>query len=389
MAIDAGILDQVTQEFLTVLKNDAHLIQSSAKSLFYYLVIIQLSLTTLWMVLAGESLQQFVTKLTQLVFSFGFFYALIDFGGQWVPALLNGFIQLGQQGGVSSLDPSSIIDQGLSISGAIFKGFFSWGLLGHPFVSMMGAIVCIAILIIYGLMAAELAIVLVKSYIIVATSGLFFAFGGSDYTREMTKKYFQASVGLGLQLMGLYLLLGVGQHVGAQWAQMTTTASQNHELMPMLVILAAVIVYYLILKNIPPFLAHLSGIGGFRNYGDAAVATAINAGMTGANLLSKTGYGIGSGIQAGTQAGVGLSHIWKGGVKGCGEAPNAFYGAYKAASAAAGGLAAAAANTVKDMATRQNQDKTTGEKFNNHLANKIYGVKNNSTRDNNNGGKKS
>ena len=43
--------------------------------------------------------------------------------------------------------------------------------------------------------------------------------------------------------------------------------------MPMLVILSAVIVYYLIIKNIPPFVAGLSGVGGFRNYGDAAVAS--------------------------------------------------------------------------------------------------------------------
>lgn len=371
MVIDAGILDQVTQQFLNVLKQDAHLIQAAAKSLFYYLVIIQLTLTVLWMVLAGESLQQFIVKLTQLIFSWGFFYALIDFGGQWIPALLNGFIQLGQQGGVTSLDPSSIVDQGLSISGAIFKGFFGWGLLGHPFVSIIGAIVCIAILIIYGLMAAELAIVLVKAYIIIATNGLFFAFGGSDYTRQMAMKYFQASIGLGLQLMTLYLLLGVGQHIGEQWAQMTVTAAQNHEMMPMLVILAAVIVYYMILKNVPPFIAHLSGIGGFRNYGDAAVGMAINAGMSGANLISKAGENIGKGVHGATEFGVAGHHIIKGGYHGYQQAGGGFSGIHEGVRAAGSGMFSAAANTIKDMAMRQNTDKTVGQKFNKHIANKL------------------
>ncbi len=385
MAIDAGILDQVTQQFLVALKQDAHVIQQAAKNLFYYLVVIQLTWSIIWMVLAGEALERLVVKLIQLAFSFSFFYALIDLGGQWIPALLNGFIQLGQQGGVTSLDPSSIVDQGLSIAGAIVKGFFNWGLLGHPFVSLIGAIVCIAILVIYGLMAAELAIVLVKAYIVVATSGLFFALGGSDYTREMAKKYVQAAIGLGLQLMGLYLLLGVGQHIGEQWATMTAQAAANHELMPMLVILAAVIIYYMILKNVPTFLAGLSGVGGFRNYGDAAVATAINAGMGGANLLARTGNFAVGGAQSLTQMGTGLTHTVKSFGQGFSQASGGFSALYKGTGTATKTILGATANMVKDMAMRQNQDKTIGQKFNMHMANKVYGMKNIDSHGNNEG----
>jgi len=107
-----GILDQVTQEFLTSLNRDGFLIQAAAKRLFYYLVMIQLALNALWMTVAGESLQGFISKLVQLAFSFGFFYALIQFGDQWIPQILNGFIHLGEVAGITSLDPSSIVDQG-------------------------------------------------------------------------------------------------------------------------------------------------------------------------------------------------------------------------------------------------------------------------------------
>lgn len=371
MAIELGILDQVTQQFLEALSHDGRLIQKSAEMLFYYLVVIQLALSAIWMTLAGESVQKFLTRLVQMFFSFSFFYGLIQFGGQWIPQLLNGFIHIGQLAGVKSLDPSSIVDQGMSISGAIFKAFFNWGLLGHPWVSIVGAIVCISILVLYGLMAAELAIVLVKSYILIALGGLFFAFGASDYTEEMAKNYFRAAIGLGLQLMSLYLLLGVGQNIGTEWATMTAHAAEKHELMPMLVILAAVIVYYMILKNIPLFIAGLSSMGGFRNYGDAAVGMATNAGMSGANTLSNLKGLSGKGIQGLTQAGIGFGHALSSGSQGFRQRSNFIDGIAKGTRSVGSNVRYATANTVKNMAMRQNQNLSTGQKFNLHMANKI------------------
>ena len=103
--MDAGILDSVTQEFLNALKQDGSIISQAATHLFYYLVIFQLVLTALWFSLSGESLSSFVLKCAQLGFSFGFFYTLIQMGGEWIPALLNGFIEIGQKAGAPSLTP--------------------------------------------------------------------------------------------------------------------------------------------------------------------------------------------------------------------------------------------------------------------------------------------
>lgn len=371
MSIDGGILDQVTQQFMNALEQDGNIIQQAAEHLFYYLCIIQLSITALWMVLTGESLQRLVSRLVQLAFAFGFFFGLIQLGGQWIPDLLNGFIEIGQQGGVQSLDPSSIINQGVSIAGAIFQGFFNWGLLGHPFVSLVGAAVCVALLILYAFIAAELTVILIKAYAVISVGGLFFAFGASEYTRHMSEKYISTAIGLGLQLMMLYLLLGVGQNIGADWARMTQQAASNHELMPMLVILAAVIVYYLIIKNVPTFIAGLSGVGGFKNYGDTAVGMAINAGFTGANALSNVKNAATTGIQAGTQMGTGASHVLQGASHTIKQHGFNTQGIKHASVSAAKHVSSAAFNTVRDMATKNNSHLTTGQKFNQHLANTL------------------
>jgi len=304
--MSTGILDTVTQQFLTALQRDSHVIEQAALQLFYYLAIMQLTLTALWQVVAGESLQRLVADMVKLTFLLGFFYGAIYLGSEWVPAIINGFIDIGQHSSVQSLSPSGVVSQGVSIAGNILNSFYETSLWKHPFVSLLGGVVCLSICIIYALIAAELAIVLVKSYVLVATSGLFFAFGGFEMTRPMAKNYLQATIGIGLQVMTLYFLLGVGQHIGEDWAQMTKTAAENHQLMPMLVMLIAIIVYYMILKNVPSFIAGLSGIGGFRNYGATAVGMGVNAAMQANRIVMHSRGPTGMAIQGGAIAATGV-----------------------------------------------------------------------------------
>lgn len=283
------ILDKVTDQFLLVLQQDADVLQQYALHLFHYFGIIQLTLSGLWIALIGADLRQFITKFVGICFNFGFFYGLIYFGGEWIPDLLNGFIDIGSHTGVQSLNPSSVLEQGLSIAGAIYKSVYLLGAYKRPFVTFIGLVCCLSVIIIYSLIAAELAIVLVKSYVLVALNALFFAFGALDYTRPMTVNYLKSAIGLGLQLLSLYLLIGVGQGVGEQWSHLTTQAAKEHDILPMLVILAAVIVYYMIVKNIPPFVAGLSGTGGFGNHGDDAVATTLSTSVKVANQFKSLG----------------------------------------------------------------------------------------------------
>jgi type IV secretion system protein TrbL len=375
MSLDAGILDQVTDQFLTALKNDGAIIQQAAEKLFGYLVVIQLSISALWMTLAGESLQNFLTKMVQMAFVFGFFYALIQYASEWMPAVLNGFIRLGQEAGVKALDPSSIVDQGVSIASGIVKGLMGWGLLSHPFVSILGAIVCISIIVIYGLMAAELAIVLVKSYVLIAVGSLFFAFSASDVTRSMSTQYFKSILGLGLQLMTLYLLLGVGQHVGEHWAQMTSNAAAQHELMPMLVILCAVIVYYLILKNIPVFIGGLAGVGGLRNYGDTAVATTLGAAASGVGALATASRMAGGIIQGSGQFAHGISQTKKAFHAHLSNPDQPDVTPRKAAALTAKTVGSSGVRATKDSVMGTNKHLSSGQRFNQHLKNRINKVK--------------
>ena len=257
--IEVQIIDQMTHEYMDLLRHHMSIINMTATRLFYLLAVIQLTLSALWITITGEPLQRFLSQMVQLTFSFGFFFTLIEYGGEWIPAIFNGFIDLGQETGVQSLDPSSIIEQGIAIAGGIAKGFLKLGMLTHLFIGIVGSIICLIVIIIYALIAAELTLVLVKSYILVATSGLFFAFAAHDATRPVLINYFRTVLGLGLQLMTLYFLLSVGQQIGITWAKLAVTSYNNHNLAIMFTVLSAVIIYFLILKTIPVFVANIAG----------------------------------------------------------------------------------------------------------------------------------
>ncbi len=299
MTVAVGLFDQITQAFLDALHHQASHLRHLGEGLFYYLAVIQLALNGCWLALHGAGLHELISRLVPFFLSLGLFYGLILHGGVWLPDILNGFIEAGRTAGVTALDPSSIMDQGAFIASNIFKAFSGLGIATHPFVAIVGSIVCLAIIVIYALIAAELTVVLVKTYVVVAIAPLFFAFGATEWTREMTRQFISAVLGLGLHLMTLYLLLGVGQHTGEHWVELTTLAVQQHDVFPLLIILGACLVYYLLIKAIPPFVASLAGIGGFRHYGSALIGTGINQSQQGVRLLQsgqrmvqQTGQGI-------------------------------------------------------------------------------------------------
>ena len=164
-AVSTGVLDQVLQEFLSALQHDYARIEDLAKGLFYYLAGLQLVISAVWLMFKGDPIEATV-KTIQVFFTLAVFYTLVLFGGTWMPQLINGFISIGTTAaGVTSLTPSSIMGQGVSIGFAIMDNFSHWGWITHPFGSLLACAILIAIIILYALLAAEISIILIKSYV--------------------------------------------------------------------------------------------------------------------------------------------------------------------------------------------------------------------------------
>lgn len=369
---DPGAIDDVTQQYMYAFSLHSFAIKHAAKSLFYSLAVIQLTITTLLMVISGESLQRFFSKLVQLAMILGFFYLLIDKGNVWIPSLVRGFVQLGEQAGAAALTPSGVIDQGNKLFMTLFKMVYELGVIKHPFITLMSVALGVGLIIIFAFIAAELAIVLVKSYLIIMLSHLFFAFGAFEVTRQMSMNYFKAAIGIGLKLMALYIMMSIGADLSYHWLKMMESAAQNQEITPVFSVFGSLIIYYLLLKNIPPWIAGFSGIGGFRNYGDAAIGSAITAGFTASNSVLKAAeiakHGVHGSAQFGSGAVNSIKSGWHGFRQSDGGIPKSIYaGATNTLSS----VANASFNATTDAFMKRNTNMSFGQKFNYHIGNKL------------------
>ena len=288
--MDTQILNTINFQFLEGFQKAMHAISAAGSDLAYWLAYITLVFTVVMMLLQGDEINKIFSKLVQMGMLFGIFFGMITLCGTWVPMFLNGFMYAGgKAANLTALDPSSIFDQGFFIASKIASTSVDLGLM-HLFTMFLGAFAAIFIIIIYALIAADLAVTLIKSFALVCVGPIIFAFGMNDVTRPTVNNYVQKLIGMGLQLMMLYIIIGVGISVGDSWVTSikASAAKGVFSFGDIAVVMGGLTIFYMVTQSVPSFIATLSGAGGFRNYGAQTVATAMGAAAMGAKAMSPT-----------------------------------------------------------------------------------------------------
>ena len=301
------IFDTMTQEYLQATQAWFSQVESAGMHLMVILIVIQMSLKISKNIITGEgnAAGMMVTTIKHLVI-LSILYYLITNAGTLLPELFNSFSQLGIAGSnITSLDPSSVVNEGLTIASAIIQGFSSYGVLTDIAFAFFGVFCCIAIVICYGLIAADLMITLIESYFLVAVSSLFIAFGSTSYTLPMAREYLGMTIGVGIKLMMLYVMIAIGVQLGNDWAQLISQATQAKDWTTYLGVAVGAIIYYLIVKTVPARIAsaasqafaisHMGDVTGTVFSGIANTATSVGLAAGGIGLakmaMNKTGNG--------------------------------------------------------------------------------------------------
>ena len=316
MSTQAG-MDAVTNNFMHAFHDFSTVATQAGMNLAYSLAGLTLVISVIMMIVQQDELNKMFSKLLQTALLYGLFFTLIKFGGTWMPAILNSFMAIGaKSAGLGSLSPNSVFNVGLNIANKMFtltnNPNIHWYNLG---VIIAGEVCGFFVLIIYAFITAEVVVVLIKSYALVAMGPIIFALGNSDFTRAAVPNYIRKVIGLGIQLMILYVVVGVGVKLGDLWIQQFIHSGALEFLIAaVLPMLGGLIVLYLVMKNVPAFLAEVSGAGGFRNYGDAAIAaaaagagsltSALNSGAKTGGMAARGAAGI-AGATGGMMSGAG------------------------------------------------------------------------------------
>jgi type IV secretion system protein TrbL len=289
----------------------------------------------------------------------GAFFALLNFGTDWIPRIINSFQEIGQTAsGLPSLAPTDVLAKGLNITGYLLGGAASSGWLGNFGTALSLVFAALLAFLAFLGLTVQLVVTLVESYLVVGAGFIFLGFGGSRWTAPYVERYISLAVSTGVKVMVLYLLLGVGLTFTNGWVTAATAiADSSAPAVDALDIAASAVLLLMICWNVPKFTAGILGgtpaftggdavgtVGGLAQ-GALLAGTAVAGGIAlGAKVLAAKGGAMSvshaAGIGAGGAAGAGGS----GGAGGFGSAGAASSGGGSAPKPNVGGGGAAVAS---------------------------------------------
>lgn len=329
-----------------------------ANRLFGLLALIEFAWTAAILVLERTDLQGWTAALIRKMMFIGAFFAILNFGPDWIPRIINSFQVIGQTAsGLSSLAPTDVLVQGLNITGNLLSGAADSGWMGNFGTALSLVFAALLAFLAFLGLTVQLVVTLVESYLVVGAGFIFLGFGGSRWTAPYVERYISLAVSTGVKVMVLYLLLGAGLTLTNSWvAAARAIPSSAEPAVDALDIAASAVLLLMICWSVPKFTAGILGgtpaftggdavgtVGGLAQGALLAGAAVAGGVALGAKLLAAKGGAISvseaAGMGAGGAASGGLfgSSGFAGGSEGVpsgGPAPRPNSGAGNAAEVA-------------------------------------------------------
>ena len=211
LPVDTGVLDQLVQTFHNSASAWIPQLKRYAASLFWLLVAIDFAWHTINQALEGSEFQGLVGGMMKKVMAYGFFYFVLEQADTWMPAIIGSFTQIGQSvGGGLAVGPSTVMDQGLATIGAIQQVMQQYSMITSAPTVIVFGIVMICILVAYMVAAGQLLVCLVETYIAGSASIIMLGMGGSKWTLDYVQKVLGFTIGAGMKLFVMYLVISIG-----------------------------------------------------------------------------------------------------------------------------------------------------------------------------------
>jgi type IV secretion system protein TrbL len=291
-----GLLDQIGTSYRQATGNWQSKLFDIAKSLFVKLALLELLWSGIWWVINRDEPDRLMSNLIKKVMGLMFFWAILLNFATWIPAIINGFSKAGQTAaGIGALTPSDVLDTGLQLSTGILNKI-SLNILSSDglLTALTGAFAGILILIAFTVIAGQMLVTLIESYIAISAGVLFLGFAGSRWTTSFAEKYISYTVSVGVKLFITYLIIGVGQSLASQWTTLIVTGMKAKDYLP---IVGSSIVYMFLCWQIPSLASSMLSGAVSMTLGGAA-ATAASVGAAGAGAVGMAAASVAGGVGA-------------------------------------------------------------------------------------------
>jgi type IV secretion system protein TrbL len=235
-----------------------------AQQLFLMLALIEFGLGAILWMTQGRDVDQIGGGLFRKIMWVGFMYAVLLYADTWIPAVLNSFAQAGSDAsGVPTLNPGQVVQQGLWLAAKMLWEMAPWGLLSHPVSLIVGLVSALGVVLSFFLIALQLMMTLIESYIVMGASVLLLGFAAFRGTATISERYLSYVVAVGIKLFVIYLIIGAGATLAPLWGALIYAESMQTFQVP-LAVLCAAMAYGVVAWHVPSVAASaISGTVGF------------------------------------------------------------------------------------------------------------------------------
>ena len=241
-----GVLDSVQQTIQTASSGWMSQSLGYANDLFFGLAGLEFVWSAIQLTLRKNELPDIIVGTLFKVMGLAFFAMLLQEAPTWIPDIISSFTQAGTAvgGGGVPLTPSQVIDQGINLASNIItqgmnvNGTQNGGLInavtsggaslgGYMLAAIVIGLTGIMIILSFAVIALQLFVTLVESYLVIGGGAIMLGFLGSRWTTNFGEKYFGYAVSVGIKLFTLYLIIGFGQDLVTQMGNQLTALTSG------------------------------------------------------------------------------------------------------------------------------------------------------------------
>jgi type IV secretion system protein TrbL len=218
---DAGILDGLVHAYQDTSSSWLARIQPLAQSTFAILATLELAVSGLFWALGRESLDAVAAALLRKFLVLAVLFSLLTLVPLWLPTVPLGFEAAGQAASATTaVNPSLVLALGNTIAARMLLSFGAYGILVNPVGVMVASLTAFFVAVAFCLVAAQLCLTLIETYLVLSGGALFLGFAGFRGTAPLAEGYLAYAFQVGARIYLLYLLVGVGTGLAQQWAML-------------------------------------------------------------------------------------------------------------------------------------------------------------------------
>ena len=205
------ILDSTVAKYRDQAKGWEPVLKGYAKRLFLVLCVVSLVFTAGFGFIRGNmGIGDFFSEFIKFGITMGVYYWLLENGPVIAKAIIDSMTMMGQQASSTygvKLTPSDICTQGFGI---LYDAVAEFGKSDYS-TGILVIVVALVVALVFGVIAAQMVVLLCSSWILIYGGVFYLGFGGSGYTSDIAKNYFKVILAQAMQVFTFCLLIGIGQ----------------------------------------------------------------------------------------------------------------------------------------------------------------------------------